>query len=112
VKHFNELTPAEAERLAVLLEELGETSQAIGKILRHGYASRNPLEPHSLTNREALERELGDIQYAILAMTEADDVDAGTIADFSQDKAERIGRYLHHNSLTNAALRRPSEGDR
>lgn len=32
--HFNGLTPAEAERLALLLEELGEAQQAIGKILR------------------------------------------------------------------------------
>ncbi len=32
--HFNELTPAEAERLAYLAEECGEAIQIIGKILR------------------------------------------------------------------------------
>lgn len=34
---FNQLTNAQAERLHILLEELGEAQQAIGKILRHGY---------------------------------------------------------------------------
>ena len=37
---FNKLSAAEAERLALLLEELGEAQQAIGKILRHGYENR------------------------------------------------------------------------
>jgi hypothetical protein len=38
--NFNGLAPAETERLALLLEELGEAQQAIGKILRHGYESQ------------------------------------------------------------------------
>lgn len=54
-QHFNQLTPAEAERLALLAEECGEVIQAIGKILRHGYESRHP--DGGPTNREALERE-------------------------------------------------------
>lgn len=45
IQHFNGLTPAEAERLALLSEELGEAQQAIGKILRHGYDSSNPVDP-------------------------------------------------------------------
>jgi hypothetical protein len=36
---FNQLTDAEAERLALLAEECGEVVQVIGKILRHGYES-------------------------------------------------------------------------
>lgn len=39
MEHFNQLSPAEAERLALLSEELGEAQQAIGKILRHGQPS-------------------------------------------------------------------------
>lgn len=41
-EHFNGLTPAEAERLAMLSEECGEVIQIIGKILRHGYDSYHP----------------------------------------------------------------------
>ena len=57
--NFNGLSPAEAERLAILAEEMGETIQEIGKILRHGYESRWPDD--APTNREKLEVELGDI---------------------------------------------------
>jgi hypothetical protein len=53
--HFNRLTPAEAERLALLLEELGEAQQIIGKILRHGYESYHPDDPET-TNRTLLAR--------------------------------------------------------
>ena len=38
----NGLNDAEAERLAILLEEFGEAQQAVGKILRHGYESYDP----------------------------------------------------------------------
>lgn len=49
---FNRLTPAEAERLALLAEECGEAIQAIGKILRHGYESNHP--EFTETNRTQL----------------------------------------------------------
>lgn len=44
-KFSNKLNDAQSERLALLLEELGEAQQAIGKILRHGYQSRT--EPNT-----------------------------------------------------------------
>jgi hypothetical protein len=62
--HFNGLSPAEAERLALLLEELGEAQQVIGKILRHGYESHHPENPDD-SNRALLEGELGDVMAAI-----------------------------------------------
>lgn len=57
MKHFNKLTPAETERLAILAEECGETIQVIGKILRHGYESFHPKD-YATTNRTLLENEL------------------------------------------------------
>lgn len=60
MEHFNGLTPAQAERLAMLAEECGEVIQVIGKILRHGYDSYHPDRPH-ITNRELLQRELTDL---------------------------------------------------
>ena len=58
-EHFNKLTPAQAERLAMLAEECGEVIQAVGKILRHGFESRHPNGGE--TNKDALLRELGDL---------------------------------------------------
>jgi NTP pyrophosphatase (non-canonical NTP hydrolase) len=91
---FNRLTDAEAERLALLLEELGEAQQAIGKILRHGYASYHPDSAEG--NREALERELGDVQHAVDRLCAAGDVREVAIHEYAADKADRVTRYLHH----------------
>lgn len=63
--HFNELTPAQMERLAILSEECGEVIQIIGKILRHGYDSCNPFGANPETNREGLLRELMDVSAAM-----------------------------------------------
>lgn len=96
---FCALTPAEHERLALLSEELGEAQQAIGKILRHGYRSRNPTASTPWNNREDLEHELGDIQFAIRFMAESGDVDTDTITAFELSKAQNINHYLHHNEV-------------
>ena len=93
--HFNKLTPAQAERLAILAEECGEVIQAIGKILRHGYESRNPFEPHS-SNRQNLEKECGDVSYAIRAIANAGDIDSESIARWERTKEKKVKPYLHH----------------
>lgn len=95
MESFNQLTPAEAERLALLSEELGEAQQAIGKILRHGYESRNPIKPGP-TNREALEREMGDVYHAMVRMWGAGDMDGNAVIQRADDKAKSVAAYLHH----------------
>ena len=93
VDHFNKLTPAEAERLAMLAEECGEVIQVIGKILRHGYESHHPADP-SVTNRALLGRELTDL-LAVASSLCRDNVPEGSLHD--QDLAwERKLRYAHH----------------
>jgi len=97
VKFSNELTDAQAERLAILLEELGEAQQAIGKILRHGYESYNPhSDDDEGQNRRDLVKELGDIRCAVRMMFRAGDVDEFLIERRSDEKEEKIKPYLHH----------------
>src|ERR1035437_838127 len=91
---FNNLSPAQAERLAVLLEECGEVQQAIGKVLRHGYHSHNPVT--GLHNNEALEAELGDLLFALELLTESGDLDPPRITAARLNKSTRIYQYLHH----------------
>ncbi len=95
-KNFNDLTPAETERLAILAEEMGEAVQVIGKILRHGYESRNPLNPESLTNREYLELEMGDVLAALFLMEESNDIDSDEIISRMIVKGVKIKEWLHH----------------
>lgn len=97
-KFSNELTDAEVERLAILSEELGEAQQCIGKILRHGYESYNPVVDTGQTNRRELERELGDIVYAITLLSGNRDVSRAAIERRSDEKREKITRWLHHQA--------------
>jgi hypothetical protein len=100
------LSPAQLERLALLSEELGEAQQAIGKILRHGYESHNPFSASvSPSNREALEAELGHVQHAVDRMTLAADLSVVAVNGAKKAKADRIGRWLHHQTAP------PSPGD-
>jgi len=98
--HFNRLTPAEAERLAMLAEECGEVIQVIGKILRHGYDSYHPADP-STTNRQLLGRELTDL-LAVAASLCRDNVPEGSLHD--QDMA-----WMNR---AKAAMQRVSKGGR
>lgn len=94
----NQLTDAETERLALLLEEMAEASQVIGKILRHGYVSRNPLDNDSPTNRVMLQTELGHVMAALSLMRNTGDVSSSRILEAQEAKLRTVNRWLHHNS--------------
>jgi MazG nucleotide pyrophosphohydrolase domain len=97
---FNDLTPAQLERLAILSEEMGEAQQAIGKILRHGYDSRNANldteTEYAPDNRADLERELGDVVHAMNLLLDSGDVHSDVIVRRTLFKASTIKPYLHH----------------
>ena len=71
-KPFNGLSPAQAERLAMLAEEAGEIVMAVGKVLRHGYESTHP--NGGPTNRTALGHEVSDLHGVAGAMLVAGDI--------------------------------------
>jgi NTP pyrophosphatase (non-canonical NTP hydrolase) len=93
MKFFNDLTPAEFERLALLSEECGEVVQAIGKIFRHGYESNHP--DSCETNRIDLETEIGHVFAALELMTDKD-VSYQAITESKALKLVSVLRYLHH----------------
>jgi NTP pyrophosphatase (non-canonical NTP hydrolase) len=81
-----------------LAEECGETIQAIGKILRHGYQSYDPARPGITNNAFDLEKELGDIVCSMRMLTDAGDIVMTYIEVRATEKAEKIKPYLHHQS--------------
>jgi NTP pyrophosphatase (non-canonical NTP hydrolase) len=101
LKHFNGLSAAEDERLALLSEELGEALQAIAKIQRHGYQSYDPTLPvhRRITNRVKLEQELGDLTFAIALLTDSGDLLRVNIDSAKATKRSNIGKWLHHNGV-------------
>lgn len=96
--NFNQLTPAQTERLALAAEEMAEASQIIGKILRHGIDSYNPFLPPPAgdTNRQKLEKELADVLLSIDLLIAGGDIDEKEIADRKRVKHNRIWGWLHH----------------
>lgn len=90
------MTLVQFEALHCLQEELAEAIVAVAKVLRHGYASHDPTEGGgSLSNREALEMELGDVQFWIKHLVEGGDLSATEILGWQQTKGERTKPYLH-----------------
>ena len=100
MQHFNGLMPGELERLAYLNEELHEVGQIIGKILRHGYESYNPTvnEWPRTTNRQLLERELGDVMRAVAMLTKNGDVNEDSILKVAEKGPP--SKYMHHQDAT------------
>lgn len=96
--HFNELTPSQAELLAMLSEEAGEVVQAVGKILRHGFESTHP--DGGPTNRESLERELGDLRAIVEQLAASGDLTELEMYRAETRKQHRISRgeaFMHHH---------------
>lgn len=91
----NGLNPAQLERLAMLGEEAGEVQQIIGKILRHGYESTHPDDPH-ITNRDYLMIELGDLLAVMKIMVKGGEITDEVILENGKSKMERIFKYTHH----------------
>lgn len=103
MNHFNQLTPAEAERLALLVEEASEVQHIACKILRHGFQSHNPdlivnQREHGpkLTNREMLEKEIGHFNVAVDRMRAAFDIIPERIEFHERRKKDTGGKYMHH----------------
>ena len=94
--HFNKLTPPQAERLSLLLEEMGEAIQIIGKIQRHGYSSHHP-DSQKITNKDLLVKELGHVQFAISLMVDEGDFTNFGLKICQAHKFENVYKWLHHN---------------
>lgn len=93
---INKLTNAQLERLAYLSEELGETIQAVGKIIRHGYDHQHPDFESEETNRDDLEKELGHVTLAMFMLVNSGDLCYEKIEMSTKIKKELIKKYLYY----------------
>lgn len=100
------LTKAEDERLSILVEEMGEALQVVGKIKRHGFESWDPTKTAKVTNRRLLEKELGDVKHAVDMLLRAKDVDADNVARRRGARPFKIWPYLHHQTRATAGFGR------
>lgn len=104
-KDLPNLTAPQLERLAVLVDELGEVTHAVGKILLHGYGSHHPDRPNR-NNRDDLESELGDLTSIVSFMGASGDISLDIVKEASAEKLRnRFDKYLHHNRLSDEMLK-------
>jgi NTP pyrophosphatase (non-canonical NTP hydrolase) len=97
------ITEAEQEQIGLLSEEMGEVTQACGKILRHGINSHHPSS--GMSNREDLTAEAGDAIAAIEILIEAGTLTREMVEDAVDAKLEKLLDYLHKRE-NKAAVRR------
>lgn len=94
--NINRLSFAEAERLALLAEECAEVVTMVGKTLRHGYESVNPLKLEDGTNRDRLIQEIGDVISVIRLMAVKGDFKWADVNHAATLKDERMKPWLHY----------------
>ena len=103
-KAFNDLGVREAEAIALVAEECGESVQAAMKILRHGMESYDPASTHGRNNRQDLERELGQVLAAIDILIEQRIVFVEGLRDARREKLQSVAHYLHHAKVPKVSV--------
>jgi len=86
-KLMNKLTPAQTERLVLMMEECSEVIQACSKIIRFGTDEQNI---------KSLETEIGDVSWIMEMMIQAGDIDEGSVIETYRGKAERMKDYIYY----------------
>lgn len=112
VEAHNGLSFAQAERLAVLAEECGEVIQAVGKILRHGNFRSGKLAMGDRTNRQNLEREIGDLNAILRLMDASQDINQRNVDNYRNEKWAKYkeagnGVLWHQHEFWNSFFKIP-----
>lgn len=97
MRQHDPLTPAEAERIAMLGEECGEVVHAAMKPLRHGYDSYDPTAAVAESNRAMLAREISDLIMKIRWMAHKGDIPIGWLVE-ACNKPLTVPRYTYHQT--------------
>jgi NTP pyrophosphatase (non-canonical NTP hydrolase) len=96
--HFNKLSNAELERLAVLAEECGEVIQIVNKTIRHGFDNSHEKYGNK-TCRELLEQEIADLFVIIELMLREEDINDDRVYSCKTLKKNKINRSLRYNKV-------------
>ena len=96
-EHFNKLTPAEAERFAILAEEANEVAQMCMKILRHGRMSYHPNDLCKVPNSRLITSEIADFLAVMRDMEKHGDFDRVTEGQIHQSMQKKR-KFTHHQN--------------
>lgn len=88
-------SPEQYERISIIIEEIGEVLQVLGKIQKHGFKAS--FEGIDYDNKADLEIELGHVLFAISLMIAEGDIDFENISVSQEMKSKNIWKYLNFN---------------
>lgn len=94
--NFIKPSNSELERLAILAEEMAESSKIINKIIRFGYENYNPYDALKITNRELLAIELGHVEAMINLLIDNNDIDKETIEKSIDNKIIKVKEWTFY----------------
>ena len=97
----DDLSPAQVERLVMLVERCGEASVMAGKVLRYGYGGTSPRT--GLPNQVILERKIGSLLAMIDLMARTDDVRLREVRTTRDWASEHMGKWMHHHNAGEVA---------
>lgn len=97
-EHFNQLSPQQLERLAIIQAALSKCSHTVAKIIQHGYESHNPRGNPAHVNRLLLEREMGAVMFAFEYAIANRDVSSSAVITGAHIEQAKIVQCLHHGS--------------
>lgn len=89
-----DLSPAQVERLVMLIERCGEVAVVAGKVLRFGYAGTSPRT--GLPNQMVLERKIGGALAMIDLMARREDVRLREVRTTRDWSCEHLGDWAIH----------------
>lgn len=81
------------------------------KIVRHGLESWHPLRPSGPVNREALEREVGQVLAVVLMLVDLKVIDLARIRYARRAKLHNVQQWLHHYKVPDAVHTMAGEDD-
>lgn len=95
----DDLTPAEAERLACLVDAASDVLKAVAKVQRHGYASVNEDQREFISNRDQLQAKVGEMEFILQMMADLGDISGAAAFRYHTAKGHSINAALHHNKF-------------
>ena len=90
------ITPSQAERLDVLIEEAAEVIMAACKIQRFGFESYHPDHVEGPNNLENLHNEIGNFVSMLDLMIEAGDIEEVKIYEAAELKKQTRDKYMRY----------------
>lgn len=97
----NNLTASQEELLLKLIEESSEVIKEACKTLHYGYESCNPFDPTRETNRDKIEKEIGDLMNIVELIQGQNDLSSENIRIRKESKKQEIYKWLLHQDKEN-----------